>query len=115
CVHLGVEGLELFVGESKAKPEHVTKPGFILYLGTPDEETRAKIRNCLSFCLGAFLLYLGHTKFDSEWRPVAFVAKSGHALVNEAQDLSGHLPAPLHLKWENAISAELLEGMVSSL
>lgn len=115
CAHLVVEGIELFVGESKAKPEHVVKPGFILYVGTPDEETRAKIRNCLSFCLGTYLLYLGNTKFDSEWSPVAFIAKSGHALVKEAPDLSGYLPSPLSLKWENAIAPELLERMVSSL
>jgi hypothetical protein len=115
CVHLIIESIEIFVGESKAKPEHVTKPGFILYVGTPDEETRAKIRNCLSFCLGTYLLYLGNTKFDSKWLPVEFVAKSGHALVNEAKNLTGYPPAPLHLKWENAISADLLEGMVASL
>lgn len=115
CVHLVVNGIEFFVGESKAESNHVKKPGFILYLGIPDEDTRAKIRDCLSFCLGTYLLYLGNCKFDSEWHPVAFDAKSGHALVKDASRLSGWQPSPLSLNWENEISSELLGRMMSSL
>lgn len=115
CVHLVVEGVEFFVGESKTESGHVKKPGFILYLGMPDEDTRAKIRDCLSFCLGSYLLYLGDCKFDSEWRPVAFDAKSGHALVKDASRLRDWQPSPLGLKWENEISSELLGKMMGSL
>lgn len=115
CVHLVVEGVEFFVGKSEAKPEHVGKPGFILYVGTPNEDTRAKIRDCLSFCLGTYLLYLGDTKFDSEWHPVAFDARSGHALVKEASRLRGWQPSPLGLNYERQISSELLGRMMSSL
>lgn len=115
CVHLIVEGVEFFVGQSKAKPDHVEKPGFILYIGTPNEDTRAKIRDCLSFCLGIYLLYLGDTKFDSEWFPVAFDARSGHALVKEASRLVGWQPSPLGLTYEKELSSELLGRMMSSL
>lgn len=115
CVHLVVGDVEFFVGESKAESGHVKKPGFILYLGMPDEDTRAKIRDCLSFCLGTYLLYLGDCKFDSEWLPVAFDAKSGPALVKDASQLSGWQPSPLGFKWESEISSELLEKVMSSL
>ncbi|MFC4298382.1 hypothetical protein ACFO0J_10055 [Castellaniella hirudinis] len=115
CTHLIIDDIEIFVGASRTKPDHVKNPGFILYIGTPNEETRGKIRNCLSFFLGNYLLYLGNTKFDSEWRPVKFLAKSGPALAKEVDNLRGYPPAPLHLKAENAISANLLEEMVSSL
>jgi len=115
CVHLIVGGVEFFVGQSRAKPEHVERPGFILYVGAPNEDTRAKIRDCLSFCLGTYLLYLGDTKFDSEWFPVAFDARSGHALVKEASRLVGWQPSPLGLRFEKEISSELLVRMMSSL
>lgn len=115
CVHLFIEGFELFIGVSKAKPEHILKPGFILYRGTPDEPTRAKIRDCLSFCLGNFLVYLGDTTFDAEWNPVSFSARSGHALVEDAANLNAWQPAPLGTRFEHEITPELLERMASSL
>lgn len=115
CVHLVIGDVELFVGKSRTKVEHIEKPGFILYLGTPDESTRSKIRNCLSFCLGNFLIYLGDTTYDSKWSPISFNARSGHALVESASKLSGWQPAPLSLRWEYEITPELLSRMMSSL
>jgi hypothetical protein len=115
CVHVVIEGIELFVGVSRANVQHISKPGFILYRGTPDEGTRSKIRDCLSFCLGNFLVYLGDTTFDMEWNPVAFNARSGHALVENSSRLSGMQPAPLGLRWEFEITPELLGRMASSL
>ena len=115
CVHIVIEGMELFIGESRTKAEHIAKPGFILYVGTPDEDTRSKIRDCLSFCLGNFLVYLGDTTFDSEWTPVTFNARSGHALVENAPKLSGWQPAPLGLQYKYEITPELLGRMASSL
>jgi hypothetical protein len=115
CVHLVIDGLELFVGKSRVKMEHITNPGFILYVGVPNEGTRSKIRDCLSFCLGNFLVYLGDTSFDFEWHPVTFSAKSGHTLIKDAPKLSGWQPAPLGLRYEFEITPELLGRMVSSL
>lgn len=115
CVHLVVDGVEFFVGESKAKPNHVAKPGFILYVGTPNGDTRAKIRDCLSFCLGTYLLHLGYSKFDLNWHPVAFDASSGHALVKEASRLRGWQPSPLGFQYESEISSELIGRMMCSL
>lgn len=115
CTHLVIDGMELFIGISRAKAEYISKPGFILYLGTPDEKTRSKIRDCLSFCLGNFLVYLGYTVFDEKWAPVAFSARSGHALVRDAKKLNGWQPAPLSLKYASEITPEFLSRMVSSL
>jgi hypothetical protein len=115
CVHLEIEGIELFVGESRARVQYIAKPGFILYKGTPDETTRAKIRDCLSFCLGDFLVYLGDTTFDAEWSPVAFNARSGHALVKDAQRLTGMQPAPLGPRFQFEVTPKMLGRMASSL
>lgn len=115
CVHIFIEGFELFIGSSKIKPEHISNPGFILYRGAPDAKTRSKIRDCLSFCLGNFLIYLGETSFDGEWNPVSFTARSGHALIEEASKLNGFRPAPLGNRYEHEVTPESLERMASSL
>lgn len=48
CVHLVIEGIERFIGESRAKVPYIANPGFILYKGAPDQAIRFKIRDCLS-------------------------------------------------------------------
>ncbi len=115
CAYLKVAGIELIIGESRAKPAHIGAPGFILYKSVPDEETRRKIRDCLSFCLGDFLLYLGEATYDEKWHVVALNAKSGHALVRDAERLRGHQPAPLGGTYEREIEGRLLSEMATSL
>jgi hypothetical protein len=115
CACLTIDGLEVIIGTSRHTPNHVEAPGFILYKGMPSEETRRKIRDCLSFCLGDFLLDLGYTSFNSEWDRTAFTAKSGHALVSEARRLRGHQPSPLGRKFKHEIDAEILGKSISAL
>lgn len=115
CARLSVGGWDVVIGQSRAKPEHVKDPGFILYLGLPDDETRSRIRQCLSFCLGDYLIHLGDTTFDTEWKPTSFFVRAGHALVEDALDISGRPPAPLGMRFEYEIDAALLGQMASGL
>ena len=115
CVHLNVGGVELILGKSRAKPDYIDAPGFIMYKSLPNEETRKMIRDCLSFCLGDFLLYIGYTMYDEKWHPVAFNAKRGQALVEDVQRLRGHQPAPLGRRYDFEIDAALLSEMASCL
>ncbi len=115
CVRLSVGGWDVVIGQSRAKPEHVQDSGFILYLGLPDEETRSRIRQCLSFCLGDYFIHLGSTTFDAEWKPTSFLARAGHALVEDASDISGRPAAPLGMRYEREVDAALLEQMASGL
>ncbi|TPQ31368.1 hypothetical protein [Cupriavidus pinatubonensis] len=115
CARLSIGGWDIVIGESRAKPEHIKNPGFILYLGLPDEETRSRIRGCLSFFLGDYFVYLGSTTFDAKWEAVSFCAVAAHALVEDAHDISGRPPAPLGLKYEHEVNAALLSSMASGL
>jgi len=115
CVHLRFAGFDLFVGEADASPQYVNKPGYILYRGAPSEAVRSKIRDCLSFCFGNYLIYLGNTVFDDSSMPISFSAKSGHALINEASNLSGARPAPLGSKYKFEIDAAVLSRMMGCL
>lgn len=116
CVHISVEGFDLFVGTVRnLKVDNISNPGFILYKGIPSEDIRSKIRNCLSFCLGTYLIYLGYTRFCEKWQPVSFSAVSAHGLSEDARRLITLPPAPLSLRYEWEITAEMLERMVASL
>ncbi|CAJ0792947.1 hypothetical protein LMG7141_02730 [Ralstonia condita] len=115
CARLSIGGWDVIIGESRAKPEHIKNPGFILYLGLPTEEIRSRIRGCLSYCLGDYFVYLGSTTFDAEWKPVSFRAVAAHALVENAHDISGRPPAPLGLRYDRDVNAALLSRMASGL
>lgn len=113
CARLSVSGWEIIIGKSRAKPHHIKNPGFILYLGLPDEEIRSRIRQCLSFCLGDYLIHLGSTTFDAEWMPTSFVARGRHALTEDALTISGRPPAPLGIQYEHEVDSALLSQMAS--
>jgi hypothetical protein len=68
------------------------KPGYIVYVGTPSGDTRKKIRIALSFALGIYLIELGHTIYDQEWRMVSSSLRSAYSLDNKVFDL---VPMPL--------------------
>jgi hypothetical protein len=69
--------------------------GFIVYVGTPDDILRKKIRTALSFALGIYLAELGHTLYDEEWHVVSATSRSTYALAKRIFD-PGPMPlAPL--------------------
>lgn len=115
CARLSVGDWDVIIGTSRAKPQHVKNPGFILYLGLPDEEIRSRIRQCLSFCLGDYLVHLGSTTFDAEWKPASFIARGGHALTEDAFTISGRPPAPLGMHYEHEVDSALLGRIASGL
>lgn len=116
CAHISVEGFDLFIGGlSKNKIENINDPGFILYKGIPSEDVRSKIRNCLSFSLGMYLIYLGCTSFCEQWEVVSYKAVSANALCKNDHRLNAMPPAPLGSKWLWEVTPEMLERMVASL
>ena len=115
CVHITVDGWDLFVGTSDVKADNVLKPGFVLYKGAPSEEIRAKIRDCLGFCLGVNLVYLGFTSFSNEWHPTTLKAISANSPVHDVRRVVTMPPAPLGNKIEQMIVPGMLERMVNSL
>lgn len=116
CAHLSVDGFDFFVGKSeKPAPKNLKSPGFIVYKGTPSNALREKIRDCLSFSLGTYLIHLGHTCFDEHWNPVSFEAVSAHTMHGGAFRLHTLPPAPLGNSYQREISRLILEKMLISL
>jgi hypothetical protein len=64
-----------------------------LLLRDPSDDLRDKLRRCLSFCLGIYLVYLGSSWFDEAWHLVRFEAISAYSLGGRAARLAP-MPPP---------------------
>ena len=116
CVRLIVDGNELYLCFIKDKNEKgVKRPGYILYVGTPSEAFREKVRVSLSFSLGIYLVHLGHSVFCQDWRLISFKAISGYALGGRAFELPPMLPSPLGVRYEWEIDSAILSKMVNAI
>ncbi len=115
-VKLNIAGYEIFLchldGNQKIK---IKKPGFILYTEMPSAEIREKIRIILSFLLGIYFVYLGHSVFCKDWRLVSYEAISAYALGGSAYKLPPCPPAPLGKMFEWEIDRTILSNMANKL
>ena len=68
ALHLSVDGIDLYL-LSRQPHDDVHKGGQIIYKGCHPEETRKRIRSCLSFALGLPIVYYGHTDYCEDWQP----------------------------------------------
>jgi hypothetical protein len=92
------------------------KPGCIIYVGMPDDIVRKKIRTALSFALGVYLIELGHTLYDQEWRIILAAARSAYTLGRRAFDLIPKPLAPLtDRNWQYDLGGAKLTRMVNAL
>jgi hypothetical protein len=116
CVHLFLEGQSLFLCcADRPASDRQSKRGYIVYQGNPSHEFRDRIRRCLSFALGLYLVYLGNTAFDSDWHTVHFEAVSPYSLGGRAFELPATPPGPLGTRYEWEIDRAMLSRLVSSI
>jgi hypothetical protein len=108
CANLKVGGVDLYLGAPSSG-------GFILYKGTPAEATREKIRNCISFALGNFLVYLGCTVLDSGCNPMSITAMSGDRLNGRVSKVAVLPPAPLERRYEREVDPVIFSRLVNAL
>ncbi len=91
------------------------KPGCIIYDGTPDDAFRKKVRTALSFALGLYLVDLGHTIYDRDWRIVTALARSAYSLGRRAFDIGPEQLAPLGPRFLNELNGPQLTRAVNAL
>lgn len=116
CVKISVDGCELYLCTAKSTiTKGISKPGFILYTGTPSDDFRDKIRRCLSFSLGTYFVYLGCSSFCDNWSLTSFEAVSAYSVGGKAFELPPLPPAPLGMHYEREIDRDLLSRIVNSL
>jgi len=93
---LEVAGQTLYVcARSRDNPDSTVERGYIVYVGTPDDLFRRKIRTALSFSLGVYLAELGHTLYDQKWNIVSATSRSAYSLAKRTFDAAPMPLAPL--------------------
>jgi hypothetical protein len=116
CVRLTVGECTLFLATARSTvAANIKRPGYIVYLGCPTDEFRDRIRRCLSFALGSYLIYLGHSCFCTDWCLTHFEAMSAYSMTGRAFDVPPMPPFPLGLQWEWQIDREMLSRAVNAL
>jgi hypothetical protein len=114
-VRLELDGTEFYVVSSTAKDEGQIRPGYILYVGTPTQEFRRKVRAILSFSLGAFLVYLGTAAFTEKWHLKSFSAYSAYSMDMRAFGLPAHPPTLLGDRGVFEVRTAQMQRLVSAL
>ena len=116
ALKLTVAGIEfqLTTNRPKEQTEQI-RPGYILYRGTPDEETRRKIRTVLSFTLGMYLVYLGHSTYGADSQLQSFRAIRSYSMDMRAFDLHVLPPAWLGAKSHNVLDTAKVSRLASAL
>lgn len=116
CVHLCIEGSDIFLGKlPKSSIAGIKMPGYILYKGNPDDSFREKLHNALSFALGQYLVYLGHSCFTEKWQLTQAESVSPRTLGGTATKLVAMPPAPLDFKTQWWIRPDVLQRLVASI
>ena len=116
CIRFVVAGIEMYLCASWQEPtEGRIRPGCLIYLGTPDEGVRTRIRNAISFSLGMYLVHLGHTVFSDSWEIVSFKSVSSYSIDRRVFDLVILPPAPLGPRFQHEIHPDALSRMVGAI
>ena len=116
CVGFSVSGVKLYACASwQGSSGRGIKPGCIIYVGAPDDDTRRKIRTALSFSLGIYLVYLGHTVFSDDWHTIYFKSVNGYSAGQRVFDLHVLPPAPLGPQYQHEITIQAISRMVNAI
>ncbi|MEA9978746.1 MULTISPECIES: hypothetical protein [unclassified Pseudomonas] len=96
CIDLNVCGYRTIIGRTKTDEiDAALKPGYLLFFGDPNEDTRKKIRDSLSFFLGFPIVKLGFSKFNTKQELVTFKAIDAYSMDGRAFNTHALPPAPL--------------------
>lgn len=114
ALELNVGGIGLFVCTADAR-EGLVRPGYFLYRGAPDDETRRRIREVVGFALGCGLVYLGSTGLTAKSELVWTTAVSGNPYGDRIFDFFAEPPAPLSANPDRWVQEAILSRCADAL
>lgn len=114
CVNFEVAGISIILGVAANTPDTTIDPGYILYRGDQSEADKAKIRDCVSLALGRPLIYLGQTKFSSDWLPVFVEMQSAYDFKGAAFETPSRPFTRLGTTKHKIIGKESIDGATFS-
>lgn len=115
CFCFSVAGMDIVVGRSQESNEDGQKRGYILYKGDIDDDVRSKIRGCLSFALGSYLVYLGTASFSKSGQLGYLKSLSAYSIGGRVFEIGGLAPAPLGFTYERELNPEVASRMINAL
>ena len=95
ALHLTVDGTDLYLLSSGRRKKGKNE-GEIIYRGAPSEESRKKIRNCLSFILGLPFVYKGSTVYSDDWHPISMRSVDAFTAGGGVYNLHDLPPYPIN-------------------
>lgn len=87
----------------------------LMFCGSPDDEERDKIRNCLSFAFGMPLISLGCSKFDAGHKLVGFKARTPSSLDGRAWRLYSLPAAPIYTNGSNILNPQAVSRLANAI
>ena len=115
-IFISIGGHELYLVSSGEDTKSLgVKSGYLLYLGTPCDETRKKIRNCLSFVLGRPLIKTSYSVFDLNWNIISFKAISAYTMGESAFSIYTSPPAPLGNRYQGELDPVVVSSLANSI
>jgi hypothetical protein len=116
AAQLEVEGIHLYLCEARdIDATDAKKPGFIVYDGIPTDEFRDRLRRCVSFSLGSYLVYLGVSRFDEEWHLTDFEVVTPYSMYGRAIALPPSPPSPLGPRSHWDIDSAKFSRMINAI
>jgi len=111
ALNLNVGGVELYLVAGTREDTR----GYIFYVGTPDDDTRRKIRTVLSFTLGIYLVHLGHSTYAADSELASFEAISAYSIDGRAFDLHTLPPAPIGKRGDNDLDPVCASRIINAI
>lgn len=116
AVKIVVDGVDIYLCALERKDgSELKRPGCIVYVGTPDDLFRKKVRTAVSFALNVYLVELGSTLYDKDWNPTSLKARSAYSIDGKVLDLPILPPAPLGGRWQHQIDRVPFTRLVNTI
>lgn len=113
-MNIGGVSLCLCTADAQIAKKH-RHPGYIIYRGNPDDATRKKVRDVLAFCLGGYLVHLGHTTLCPRSEVISTSARSAYSIGGRVFEIPPLPPAPLGTRYEHEVDQRVLSRMADAI
>ncbi|WP_434707771.1 hypothetical protein J3P75_18610 [Pseudomonas sp. R1-1] len=114
-IRLSLGGYDVYVSSCDSRCETTeTLFGSIMIVGAPADDTRDKIRNCISFAFGMPLISLGCSRFDERGDLVSLKAVNPSSLDGRAWRLFPLPSAPITVHGSNVLDPDAVEKLANA-
>ena len=111
-----VAGTEVYLCALRRRDnDDLVKPGCIIYVGSPDDEFRKKVRYAISFALGVYLVDLGSVVYCRDWEIISLKSRSAYSIGRKVLDLVVLPPAPMGARWQHEIDRVPFTRLVNAV